>query len=180
MRKVFAALLVACVLTTAFVAVVDAQSIWQRFNNVWANSLRVSNNGTVGGTFIVGGNTTVGGTLATTGASTAASYAASGAVSLGTLISASPVTTITVVADGTVTPTGFNQPISAAGGVGTSSITVLPNGSLVLLTNVGSNTITFTDTGTLVLGGNAALGANDTLLIKSDGTNWYQVSKADN
>jgi len=45
---------------------------------------------------------------------------------------------------------------------------------------VGSNTITLTDTGTLKLGGNAALGQYDSITLLSDGTNWIQVSKADN
>jgi hypothetical protein len=87
--------------------------------------------------------------------------------------------TITVESDGdpaAFTPTGTYQPITSAGNTGTSAITVLEEGTRLTLVNVGSNTITFTDTGTLKLSGNAALGQFDTLALLSDGTNWIQIA----
>ena len=49
-----------------------------------------------------------------------------------------------------------------------------------MLTNVGSQTITITDTGTTVLSSNAVLGQYDVLELMFDGTNWLQVGKTDN
>ncbi len=83
---------------------------------------------------------------------------------------------LTIVNDTTITPTGSYQPITAAGAVGTSSITAMSAGYVLTLVNTGSNTITFTDTGTLKLSGNAALGQYDALKLMSDGTNWIQVA----
>jgi hypothetical protein len=87
--------------------------------------------------------------------------------------------TITIESDGdpaAFTPTGTFQKISSAGATGTSAITILEEGTLLILYNAGAQTITFTDTGTLKLSGNAALGSGDTLSLISDGTSWIQVA----
>lgn len=90
--------------------------------------------------------------------------------------------TITMVQDGTLNPTGTHQRLTAAGAVSTSgaSITVEPAGTLLILNNVGSNTITFTETGTLISAGNIALGANDSATLISDGTNWRMIAASNN
>ena len=85
-------------------------------------------------------------------------------------------TGIVVANDTVVTPTGSYQPISSAGTVGTASITIQPAGFELTLVNTANQTITFTDTGTLKLSGNAALGQYDVLRLISDGTNWLQIS----
>lgn len=89
---------------------------------------------------------------------------------------------IVVTMNGTVNPTGTNQIISATGTVATSgaNITVKPSGSILILRNAGSNTITFTETGTLVSAGNVALGTLDSATFVSNGTNWYQVGASNN
>lgn len=93
-----------------------------------------------------------------------------------------PRTAITVTNNATVNPTGSFQRLTAAGAVGTSgaNITVKPAGTIVTFLNTGSNTITFTETGTLKSAGNIALGALDAATLYSDGTNWYQVSASNN
>lgn len=88
--------------------------------------------------------------------------------------------TITVAQNSVITPTGVYQPLTAEATCGTASIAALPAGNIVVFENLSTNTITLTDTGTLKLGGNAALGQYDTLTVISDGTNWIQVSKVDN
>lgn len=90
--------------------------------------------------------------------------------------------TLTVTVNGTVNPTGTHQRLTAAGAVGTSgaNITVKPAGTLLILSNVGSNTITFTETGTLISAGNIALGAGDSATLISDGTNWRQIAASNN
>lgn len=91
-------------------------------------------------------------------------------------------TVIVVTDNATVNPTGTNQVISSTAAVGTSgaNITVKPSGTILILRNVGSNTITFTETGTLVSAGNIALGANDSATLVSNGTNWYQIAASNN
>ena len=90
--------------------------------------------------------------------------------------------TLTVTMNGTVNPTGTHQRLTAAGTVATSgaNITVKPAGTLLILNNVGSATITFTETGTLISAGNIALGANDSATLISDGTNWRQTAASNN
>ena len=179
-RKIFAALLIAALLVGVLAVSVNAQTFYQKFENIWAKTLTTTGNATVGGALSVVGNGSVGGTLATTGASTAASYTATGKVQAGTFIASTVANTITVTADGTITPTGSLQPITAAGAVGTSNLVVLPNGTVLMLVNVGSNAITITDTGTNVLSGNIALGTGDTLTLQSNGVNWYQLATSNN
>lgn len=93
-----------------------------------------------------------------------------------------PQTVITVTAGGTITPTGGLQYLTAAAARGTRLVitTTVPAGTIQAFYNVGSNTITLTDTAPLVLGGNAALGAKDTLILFHNGTEWVQLSKTDN
>lgn len=96
---------------------------------------------------------------------------------------AAPRSAITVTVNGTLNATGTNQRIQAAfPGAATSgaNITVKPAGTLLILTNVSTNTITFTETGTLISAGNIALGANDAATLLSDGTNWTQIAASNN
>lgn len=87
----------------------------------------------------------------------------------------------TITFGGTITPTGMYHQITAAAARGTSSVAGVDTaGRVVVLVNVGSNTITLTDTGTLRLSGNIALGQFDSLTLLSDGANWVQVSTANN
>lgn len=90
--------------------------------------------------------------------------------------------TLTVTMNGTVNPTGTHQRLTAAGAVATSgaNITVKPAGTLLILNNVGSNTITFTETGTLISAGDIVLGAGDSATLISDGTSWRQIAASNN
>lgn len=93
-------------------------------------------------------------------------------------------TPIAVTSGGAIDPDGaVYVTLTSAGNVGTSNVVTTTARRLLILHNVGSNTITLTDTGQLLLGGNAALGANDTLVLISSGgaaSKWVQLSKADN
>lgn len=95
---------------------------------------------------------------------------------------AQPRTAIAVTQDATVNPTGTYQRLTAAGAVSTSgaSITVKPAGTLLILVNTGSNSITFTETGTLISAGNIVLGAGDSATLLSDGTNYTQIGASNN
>jgi hypothetical protein len=87
---------------------------------------------------------------------------------------------IAVTDGGYITPTGTYQPLTSAGNVGTSNLAIGTAGDLLYLVNTSATTITITDTGTIMLEGNAALGQYDTLHLICDGTNWLQVSKGNN
>lgn len=119
------------------------------------------------------GDASIGGDLMTTGVDT-----------VGTFRIDTAAGAITVTPGGTVTPAGSYQPITAAAsGTGTSTIAGCATetaGERVTFINTSANTITFTDTGTLKLAGNAALGQYDSLGVICDGTNWVQTTKADN
>jgi hypothetical protein len=174
MRKVISALTVAILLVSVFVMTVDAQSTWQRFNSVWANALRVTNNASVGG------DLTVTDDVAVTDDVTAADVAASATVGVGTFLGVTPGATQVLSFDSVLTPVSSNQPISALEAIGTASIAVPAAGRLLVVTNVGSSAIVFTDTGTLKLAGNATLGTSDSLTLQSDGTNWIQLATSNN
>lgn len=158
---------------------VGAQTIKQNFEWVIAKRLTVTIGGatiqqgglglTTGDLTLTAGSATIGNDLAVTDDAT-----------IGSDLITTKQTTVTVTSGGTITPTGTYQLITSAGAVGTSSLAGCTSGRVLVLANSGSNTITLTDTGTLKLGGNAALGAADTLTLICDGTNWNQVSKADN
>ena len=99
---------------------------------------------------------------------------------VGGLLRTSAAAAVTVTRGGTITPTGSYQPITATKASGTSGIAILSAGTVVRFVNTSANTITLTDTGTLKLSGNAALGQFDTLTVLSDGTNWIEVGETNN
>jgi hypothetical protein len=105
-----------------------------------------------------------------------------GTVRVGAFIRAVPRTTITVTMNGFVTSTGTYQRIAAAGTVATSGakIAIKPAGTILTLLNSGSNSITFTETGTLISAGNIVLAANDAATLISDGTNWTEIGASNN
>jgi hypothetical protein len=83
-----------------------------------------------------------------------------------------------VVTDGsTITPLGTYTPISSTATTGTSAITAGERaGQLLILHNVGSSTITLTDTGTLHLTGNGTMTADDSTMLIWDGSAWNQIA----
>jgi hypothetical protein len=101
---------------------------------------------------------------------------------VGTWQSLTPQTSITVTQDGAITPTGTYQPVAAAAAVSTGAIAAGTAGRLLVL--VGSddtNTVTISRTTTIKLGGaTRALGAQDTLTLLSDGTNWIELGFVNN
>ena len=139
---------------------------------------------TVGGGFGSAGCTfTDAGVISCNGAATFAStLALTGNATLAGQIAFMAPTQITVTADSTIATAGYTViPLYSAGAVGTATITGCETaGKLTILRNIANQTITITDTSTIMLGGNAALGQYDTLTLLGDGTNCLQISKADN
>jgi hypothetical protein len=124
--------------------------------------------------------------LAQSGVSNFTHVVASGYVQSGTYVRVGtferlvPGTTVVVTTDGTITPVASYQPLSSSGNVQTASITAGTAGDVLYMINTSNTTITLTDTGTLKLGGNRALGQYDTLTLVSDGTNWIERSYTNN
>ena len=88
---------------------------------------------------------------------------------------AQPVITVTTF----FTPTGRYQPVTATAARGVT-VTVGAEGMVTTITNVGTNNITITDTGTLIMAGNLALGQYDNLTLRSDGTRWIELGRSNN
>lgn len=93
-------------------------------------------------------------------------------------------TPITVTSGGAIDPAGaVYVTLTSAGNVGTSNVVTTTAQRLLILHNIGAFTVTLTDTGQLLLSGNAVLGPNDTAVLLSSGgaaSKWVQLSKADN
>jgi hypothetical protein len=175
---------VIAVLVTLALLVGSVQAVWSqggagwwdvysdtRFHgDVWGNQdvridddLTVADQATVSNDLTVTDDTAVGDDLTVSGDMTLAQQ-----------------TALTIGVAGTITPVGAYTQITAAAARGTSSITAGSAGDVVVIVNVGSNTITLTDTGTLLLAGNVALGQYDSVTLLSDGTNWVQIGTSNN
>lgn len=88
--------------------------------------------------------------------------------------------TAITVTDGTpFAATGTYQAIQAAGEV-TPTITVGTAGDVLVLINTSAQTINIADTGIQMLTADFAMGQYDTLTLLCDGTNWLELSRADN
>lgn len=198
-NKSVAALLFTLALFLSGYAVMEAQTIKQNFEWIIAKRITVSLNGITvqrGGITVTDGGVTLtdddltvtsGDLTITEGDVTVAAgdvLLAAGDLTLSegdlTLsdnlyLTAQPVITVT----GTFTPTGRYQPVIAGGAVGVT-MTVGAEGMVTTITNIGTSVITITDTGTLKLSGNAALGQYDNITLRSDGTNWIEVGQTDN
>lgn len=86
------------------------------------------------------------------------------------------VVAIAATDGGTINATGTNQPLTSSGSVGLSDITIKSAGTLLILHNESATTITITDTGIIMLGGDRAITQYDVLTLLSDGTNWLEIS----
>src|SRR5690606_28455146 len=84
-------------------------------------------------------------------------------ISLDTFLTIVPQTVLTLTVDGDLEPTGTFQPIAAAGAIGLSGANIAAgnDGDLLILLNIGSDTITITETTGLVSAGNIVLGEGD-------------------
>lgn len=103
-------------------------------------------------------------------------------ISIDTFLTLEPQAPVTVTNGLALEPTGTFQPITSAGAVGISGgdIAAGDDGDLLILLNVGSNTITITETTGLVSAGNIALGAGDSATLVYRGSSWYQIGASNN
>ena len=120
------------------------------------------------------GAATVGGTLLVTGQANLNSV-----VSMAGIVP-QVAGSITVTQDLQLVPGATFQPLTAEDDWSTGDIITAAAGWLVIFRNDSATTITISDTGTLQLGADCALGQTDTLTVISDGTNWLKIACSDN
>lgn len=103
-------------------------------------------------------------------------------ISIDTFLNTTPQTALTLVMNGDLTPTGTFQPVTAAGAVSVSGADIAAGteGDLLVLLNIGSNTITLSETTGLVSAGDIALGTLDSATLVYRGTSWYQIGASNN
>jgi len=95
-------------------------------------------------------------------------------------------TPIAVTDGAVITPTGTYQPLTSAGSVTatlTTSSDFVTAGDVLVLINANStvtSTVNIVDSGTAMLTAAAALGQYDSLTLWFDGTNWIELSRANN
>jgi hypothetical protein len=90
-------------------------------------------------------------------------------------------TTQTLTASAEITSAYTYQPIAAAGAIGTSAVAAGTAGDLLIIANTGSNTITLTDTATLMLPANVVLGPKGHVTLISAGADgWYALASSAN
>lgn len=175
---ILGALLLVLVLVVLLVSPLSAQ-VRQPFEWIFAKRLTVET------TTALGGATTIGGALTGTSAAFSGNVTGGGTLSVAGDLAASdalyliPGTAITVTNGGTITPTTAVQELTAAGNVG-AELAACGDGQVLHLVNLSNVTITITDTGTIRLEGNAALGQYDTLTVVGNGVSCIELARANN
>lgn len=94
-----------------------------------------------------------------------------------------PQTGITLTMNGWLTPTGSLTLIQSAGAVsidGGAKIADGTAGDILILLNVGGQTITISETTGLVSAGNIALGTLDSATFVWRGSTWYEIAASNN
>lgn len=167
-----AAIFTAAALIIALATALDAQGIKQQFEHVIARALTVEGAATMNADLTVADDLTIGDAATATSIS-----AATGIFDIARL---TPATAISVTQGLTITAAGSYQPLESAGNVSTGAITAGAAGDVLILANQANTTITISDTGTLKLSGNLALGQYDSVTLISDGTNWIQAATSNN
>lgn len=193
MKRVILPVLVALVLVALLSATVGAQTLKTVFDGVVADWIITIDDVTVGDDLTVtdaasvGGALTVGGAFNATGnSSTNGTFSSTGAMSSGgnlstaLFLNAANQGNLTITEGGAFTPTGTFQGITASGSVSTGQIVVPASGVIFTLINFGSNTVTLTETASLVTSGNLALGQYDNATFISDGTRVILLSTTNN
>ena len=177
-KSVFMAPLLAALLLALLSGSLSAQ-VRQPFEWIYAKRL------TVDTTAAIGGNTSIGGALTgaaanfTGNVTTDGTFSADGSITTQGGLNLIPGAAISVTDGGTITPTTAIQELTAAGNVG-AGLAACGDGQVLTLVNLSNVTITITDTGTIRLAGNAALGQWDSLTVVGSGVTCVEVARANN
>lgn len=186
MRRIVTTVTIAIVLMLIVGIAVNAQAIRNTFDWVIANQLTVNNTSALTGDVSMGDDLTVtdlvlaADVTATDDAVTGDDLTVGDDAAIGSVLRLVAATSITVTQGATLSPTGSYQPITAAGNLSFGAITAGTAGDVLTVINASNTTITITDTSTLKLSGNLALGQYDSVMLLSDGTNWVQLATTNN
>ncbi len=129
-------------------------------------------------TFPIDGSAHLNNSLQVTNSITATTW-----VSVGTFLKIGVSGSPQSISNGTgdILPTGsYHQITSGATAGNTLSTSGFTKGDYVIIENVGGNTITISDTGTTALSSDFPMTQGDILTLLFNGTDWKQMSKADN
>jgi hypothetical protein len=170
---ILGALLLAAFLFTLLFTPLSAQ-VRQPFEWIYAKRLTVDTNAAVGGNLTVAGGTNLVGNVTTDG-----TFSADGTITTQGGLMLIPGTAISVTDGSTITPTTAIQELTAAGNVG-AGLAACGDGQVLTLVNLSNVTITITDTGSIRLAGNAALGQWDSLTVVGSGVTCVEVARANN
>lgn len=112
------------------------------------------------------------------GAASFPNVVSSSIVRFTTFLQPTEVTRIVVTDGSTITPLSSYTTISSTAATGTSSIAspAATVNNLLILHNIGAQTITITDTGTIHATGNIVLTADDSTILIWDGAAWNQIA----
>lgn len=141
----------------------------------WIQARRLS----VETTAAIGGNLTAAAANFTGNVTTDGTFSADGTISGQGGLNLIPGTAITVTDGSTITPTTAIQELTAAGNVG-AALAACGDGQVQTFVNLSNVTITITDTGTIHLAGNAALGQYDSLTVVGSGVRCIEIARANN
>ena len=179
MRKATTPIVVAILLVLALAVGVSAQAVSTNFTWVVTKLLTVTDAATftddvdVAGatgltTLLVSGNSNLSGNLIVDGyyAGQSETYFI-------------PAAATTVTNGAVITPTGTVLELTSAGAVG-AELTAGADGRLLIIVNVGSQSIVISDTASIESTGDITLGANDTLTLIGSGVKWYQIAASNN
>lgn len=109
---------------------------------------------------------------------TVANLVSQSVVRFATFLQPTEVTRIVVTDGSTITPLSSYTTISSTAATGTSAIAspAASVNNLLILHNIGGQTITITDTGTVHATGNIVLTADDSTILIWDGAAWNQLA----
>lgn len=190
MRKVTRPTLIAILLLLALTVGVNAQAVATNFTWVVTKLLTVTDTATftsgvnVAGTLTASGGidaagTTVDSLIVSGNGDVTGNFEVTDHLLTQAELYLIPPAALTVTDGAVITPTAAFMELTAAGAVG-AELPAAGDGQLLILLNVGAQTITISDTATIESTGDIALGQYDSLTLIGSGVKWYQVAASNN
>lgn len=179
-RKLIVPVLIAALLLVALTVGVNAQTYWQRMDNVLVKSLESTGAVQVDGALNVDGAATFAALNASGNMATSGNMTVNGErLSIAEWVGAAPQAALTITDGGIITPTGTLQMLTAAGAV-TASLASGQAGDMLILVNTAAQNITVADTTGQLFASTYVMGQWDTLTLVFYGTSWIELARSVN